>query len=76
MVEVAIHVSRHAKPLHDPARPFIVDDGKSDDLLEPQPVKPVFERGACSLGRVAAPPIRPGETPRDLNGGRERYRPV
>jgi hypothetical protein len=61
----------HAEALHNVTRTPIFLRGERDDLRQTETTECVIQRGRRGFGRVSAPPILAGETPADLDVGRE-----
>lgn len=68
MVEIILWSANHAEFLHDPLGSDVSSRRKRDDLIQRKLMKAKAQGCPRTLGGIATPPMRSGETPANFNG--------
>jgi len=71
MIEILGRRMDHSQTFHDAPRAGVGRDGERDDLIELQILKTELDGGLGGFGGVTVPPVFVGQSPADLDTGRE-----
>src|SRR6516225_3183443 len=71
IVEIVCGIAAHPKPFHNGSRTAVRRRRIRYDFLKRDSAKPVAKCQTRRLGRIAVAPMREGQTPTDLDTGRE-----